>query len=439
MALNVAVVGGGISGLSAAVSLRRAGHIVHVYERSSHNNEVGAAIHVPPNAARALLAWGLDPVHAKFVTTKSSYRANEKTLVRFHMGKEVEEQIPIRCGAPWFLAHRVDLHEELKRLATEPESPGAPGHPADVSLRTKIIHYNTDEPSITLDNGEIIKPDVVIAADGIYSIAVEAILGEPRPLDAPQNACFRFLIPADDINADPKTKFFTEDDDGQMKFFVGDNKRIVSYPCRDNEVHNFVAIYNTEHEALDLSKKESRHSPEDKAKLLNKYSDVHPDLFAVISKATEVMQWPLLFRPPIPTWTKGSVALAGDAAHPMLPHQGQGGAQGIEDGVVLGIVLVGATKETMEERLKMYEKIRRNRASIIQIFSNAGQDQPELIRKDVSEFMPEDRIPKRPEDFFEYNFRYDIIEDSVTQLKKRYPTFELPGNFFQTTPGRIAS
>ncbi|KAL1894036.1 hypothetical protein Sste5346_006178 [Sporothrix stenoceras] len=426
MSLNVAIVGGGISGLTAAVSLRRAGHVVRVYERSSHNNEVGAAIHVPPNAARALLAWGLDPVHAKFVTTKSSYRANEKTLVRFHTGKEVEEQIPIRCGAPWFLTHRVDLHEELKRLATEPEGPGAPGTPATVSLKAKIVHYNTEKPSITLDNGDIIKPDVVIAADGIHSIAVEAILGEPRPLGAPQNACFRFLIPADEIDDDPKTKFFTEDDDGRMKFFVGDNKRIVTYPCRNNEVHNFVAIYNTEHETLDLSKKESRHSPEDKAKMLE-------------NKATEVMQWPLLFRPPIPTWTKGSVALAGDAAHPMLPHQGQGGAQGIEDGVVLGLVLAGATKEDVPERLKLYEKIRRNRASIIQIFSNAGQDQPELIRKDASAFMPEDKIPKRPEDFFDYNFRYDIIEDSLGQLKEKYPAFELPTNFFQNVPGKIAA
>ena len=141
MALNVAIVGGGISGLSAAVSLRRAGHNVQVFERSAHNNEVGAAIHVPPNASRALLAWGLDPVHARFVTTKSSYRADEKTLVRFHTGREVERQIPIRCGAPWFLAHRVDLHNELKRLATEPESPASPGRPADVFLQSKIVHY----------------------------------------------------------------------------------------------------------------------------------------------------------------------------------------------------------------------------------------------------------------------------------------------------------
>ena len=137
MALNIVIVGGGIAGFSAAISLRRAGHTVRVYERSALNNEVGAAIHVPPNASRALLAWGLDPVGAKFVTTKSSFRANAKTLKRFHEGT-TEAQIPIQCGAPWYLAHRVDLHEELKRLAIDPDGQGSP---ATVFLQSEVLKY----------------------------------------------------------------------------------------------------------------------------------------------------------------------------------------------------------------------------------------------------------------------------------------------------------
>jgi salicylate hydroxylase len=137
MALNILIAGGGIAGFSAAVALRRAGHAVRVYERSSLNNEVGAAIHVPPNASRALLAWGLDPVRAKFVTTKSSYRAYAKTLERFHEGT-TEAEIPIQCGAPWYLAHRVDLHEELKRLATEPDGQGSP---VTVLLKSEVVKY----------------------------------------------------------------------------------------------------------------------------------------------------------------------------------------------------------------------------------------------------------------------------------------------------------
>lgn len=63
------------------------------------------------------------------------------------------------------------------------------------------------------------------------------------------------------------------------------------------------------------------------------------------------------------------------------------------------MVLVGASRENVAERLKLYEKIRRNRASLMQIFSNAGQDEPELIRKDASRFMPIEKVPSksRPE------------------------------------------
>jgi len=78
----------------------------------------------------------------------------------------------------------------------------------------------------------------------------------------------------------------------------------------------------------------------------------------------------------------------------MLPHQGQGGAQGLEDGVVMGIVMCGAsTPEDIGARLALYEKIRRNRASSIQIMSNVGQDQTHLVRKELMEFIPEKDIP----------------------------------------------
>lgn len=135
-ALNVVIVGGGISGLAAALSLRRAGHTVHIYERSSLNNEIGAAIHLAPNASRALLAWGLDPVRAKFVVCKCSFRAKGDTLEKFHVG--TEDYIEEKYGAPWFLCHRVDLHDELKRLATGPEGLGKP---AEVHLKSGVVKY----------------------------------------------------------------------------------------------------------------------------------------------------------------------------------------------------------------------------------------------------------------------------------------------------------
>ncbi len=60
-------------------------------------------------------------------------------------------------------------------------------------------------------------------------------MGRPNPPEPSKdmyNFCYRFLIPVSDVESDPATKFFNEGDDGRMKFFVGDLKRIVSYPCR---------------------------------------------------------------------------------------------------------------------------------------------------------------------------------------------------------------
>jgi salicylate hydroxylase len=133
--LDIVIVGGGIGGFAAAISCRRAGHNVQVYERSSMNNELGAAIHVCPNASRGLLAWGLDPVQARFVNAKRSYRKHGSTLETFH--ETVEDYITAKFGAPWYFAHRVDLHEALKGLATGEGE----GKPAEVHLKSEVVKY----------------------------------------------------------------------------------------------------------------------------------------------------------------------------------------------------------------------------------------------------------------------------------------------------------
>ena len=134
--LNIIIIGAGIGGLAAALTLRRAGHSVHIYERSSLNNELGAAIHVAPNASRGLQALGLDPVVARFVDCKSSWRADSASLKIFHEADD--SYVAAKFGAPWWLCHRVDLHEALKKLALGEEGEGVP---AVVHLKAEVTAY----------------------------------------------------------------------------------------------------------------------------------------------------------------------------------------------------------------------------------------------------------------------------------------------------------
>jgi len=120
-----------------------------------------------------------------------------------------------------------------------------------------------------LSNGSIVSGDLIIAADGVHSGAVKAILGAPNPAvpTTNYNFAYRFLIPSKEIAADSETAQFAECDDGRMKFIVGDGHRLVWYPCRkyaslqiglelsrfvsvltrnSNEEHNFVAIFNND-------------------------------------------------------------------------------------------------------------------------------------------------------------------------------------------------
>lgn len=249
--LHIVIAGAGIAGLAAAVSLRRAGHHVRLYEQSSLNNEVGAAITIPPNASRILLAWGVRPQDWGFVLAEGASGYDPFTMEKT-MDFGSKGSAEAIGGAPMYLSHRVDLHNCLQWLATREQGPGVP---AKIHRQSNVAAFDPEAPSITLRNGEVIHADLIVGADGVHSRAAEAVLQHKVEAIAPQhsNICYRFLIPASVLEEDPETRHWNIANRSRIRVFSHNDtqRRLVTYVCRDNTVHNFVGLIYDESARLD--------------------------------------------------------------------------------------------------------------------------------------------------------------------------------------------
>ncbi|ORY90089.1 hypothetical protein BCR35DRAFT_317057 [Leucosporidium creatinivorum] len=358
--LKIIIIGAGIAGLAAATALR-AEHQVLVLESSRLKQEVGAAIHLGPNASKiAIERWGMD------LTRLNSPEVAWYTEYTQQGEPQIKAQIDTRrdFGAPWLLNHRVDLHQELRRLATDAEGPGAP---ATVRTGARVLSVDGDEGTVTLGDGEILKADVLVGADGIHSIARTAVLGYDLVAKRSGHSAYRMLIPREKVIEDPELSFLVDGTSLGITTFVSHDRRVVAYPCRGStrpELLNIVAIVPDR--ALEAGSTESWSAEGSVAELVASFSSFAPKL------RPSCGLWQLRDQDPLHSWTRGRLIIIGDASHAMLPHQGQGGGQSVEDAEALGALLSGLTRaqsSRIPQRLQLVESVRIERASKIQGYS----------------------------------------------------------------------
>ncbi|ESZ93892.1 hypothetical protein SBOR_5713 [Sclerotinia borealis F-4128] len=362
--LKVLIAGGGIGGLSAAIFLRQAGHIVEIFEQSRLASETGAAITVPSNVNGLLRRFGMVPEDhgANLHEWMTEYRPNGELVYS-------RDFRPLSKGYPYpsQLIHRVDLHSAMKNIATGKEGKG---FPAILHTRSSVTSVDAEAPSLTLDDGSTHTGDFIIAADGIHSRIRASLVKDHPPPESSGASAFRFLIPIDEIRADPKTAHFVEKR-GAMLLFYGKDRRIVAYPCRNNTLLNLVAMH-PEEETEASSEEWSQSASKDS--MLGCYTSFADDIRALLAKAAPegIKLWNLLDHDELgrENWVHGKVALLGDAAHGFLPHQGQGGAQAIEDSAAIGALFpLGTQSSDIQQRLKLYVQARYDRATLVQDFT----------------------------------------------------------------------
>lgn len=302
--LSVAVVGGGIGGLAAALSLLRAGMDVHVYEQTRSLHDVGAGIQISPNAARILRRLGLtheSAMHGVRPLALHQRRWDDgRTLRSTPLGAAVE----LACGSPYYQAHRADLLNVLMgRL---------PADRLHIGHRLTALTQHADRVEVEFENGRNVAVDALVGADGIHSTVRRIVFGDES---ARFTGCvaYRGLVAADRLTALELPL--------ESQIWMGPGRHFVHYFVRGAAVMNFVAIVER-----DSWTRESWTEQAPLSEVLAEFAGWHRQVRSILEAAEEVFLWGLFEHAPMPRWSAGRVTLLGDACHAMLPFLAQGAA-----------------------------------------------------------------------------------------------------------------
>ncbi|OWV91397.1 salicylate hydroxylase [Rhizobium sp. R635] len=324
---HAAIIGAGISGLTAALSLSRRGISSEIFEQASELTEVGAGLQVSPNASRILDELGVLEELSKVWLEPDAIRlisgGSLRQLAAVPAGKFARE----RWRAPYGVLHRTTLQKTL--LAAVEADPLCRLH---LGVRMEASLPPCESTA-----------DLVIGADGVWSKLRQSIPASPSTRFS-GNIAYRFTI------TEAEAPGFL--DRTCVSAFLGGSAHLVSYPLKEAGSFNMVAIT-----AGNLAPQtwQSEPAAEQRAQLRARFSGWNTAILSLLERQAKLTFWPL-FETTAGAWQDGRrTVLIGDAAHAMMPFAAQGAAMAIEDAYELAAFLPG---RPVAEALSLFEKHR---------------------------------------------------------------------------------
>ncbi|CAL1694064.1 unnamed protein product [Somion occarium] len=391
---RVAIVGGGVCGLTCAIALAKKGVPVDVFESAGEFLEIGAGVGLGPNSVRILRGLGVfEDVLAK--STDPDLNMNAFRFISGYEGHEVLYDNPLPkedCGIGIlrfaFLNALVGHFDKSK---------------AHFHKRCTNVTPSAQNPSrlvLAFADGTTYEADLVIGADGIRSSVRSIVTGRPSDanLSFSNTIAYRALVSWDQL----KDKGLKTDLTKGMTCFAGKGRHIIVYPINGGKTINVVAfVTNMDGDIpvgngkLPLGAQWVCDAPKDE--LLSKYEEFGSDIKTLLSCVRKSSKWSIhIVYPPLESYVNGRIALVGDSAHAMRTHLGAGAGQGLEDGYVLSHLLghPSANANNLEQVLQVYDGVRRPRAQEIwertartgEIYEGRGPSgfSPEGFTKDLT-------------------------------------------------------
>ncbi|KAI8165078.1 ABC transporter [Colletotrichum sp. SAR 10_70] len=334
---NIVIVGGGIAGLSSAIALRGPNRHITVLEQSHLNKEIGATISLQPNASKIVeKEWGLEDSLAK----KGSMA--DKAFRIYDTDGKLHAEIPFHLK---------------KNYGAE-----------------RMVYHSK-------------------------SVLRQAVIGKEAPAIPTGLSAYRLIIDSSELEQDKDFTSVINPKESITTMIMGHDRRIIMGPARNGSIYSIVAMVPDD-QMQENAEGKSWTTKGDPEKLRETFKVFPPWARAVFKNCTEVGLWQLRDLDPLKTWHKGRTIIIGDASHPMLPTQGQGASQSVEDAEALGAIFSDVkTKPTEEEVAKQTVfECRYDRATLIQGYSR--QSGKPATDKSTN------KITMNPGEFMDYNCNY---------------------------------
>jgi len=242
-----------------------------------------------------------------------------------------------------FRSHRADLLNALAAVL--------PSRIINTGHRCIGFEQSASAASLKFANGATVEADIVIAADDIHSVLQEHVVS-PKPPEYSGVRAYRGLVPIEKLAEWPAET---------QQVWMGEGKHFIVYPVRGGRLINYVGFVPSQN-----AMSESWSAIGDRNELAAAFDGWDSRIATLLEAVETCFWWGLYDRLPLDAWTNGRLALLGDAAHPMLPHLGQGANQTIEDGVALSVLLEGRDSAEIPDVAKQYEMLRRKRTDMVQ-------------------------------------------------------------------------
>lgn len=316
MTRQALIVGGGIGGLAAAAAAARAGWEARLFERAAQFSEAGAGIQLGPNATRILFGWGLREQFETVAAFPETLRVRGALDGRELGALELGDRFGRRYGAPYATVHRADLQQLLLEEAR--------ARGVELCLASPMQGATVQGDAVLLEGpgGKQVEGDALVAADGLWSAVRGSVIASGPPRDT-GHVAYRALAAQRDLPV--RVRGF------DIRVWLGPRLHVVAYPVGGGARLNVVVLVEGQGRAADLRDWDQAATF---SALQAAAGPLCPELQELLIAMPGWRLWTLHDRDPVrgaDEISRGPIALAGDAAHPMLPYFAQGAGMAIED------------------------------------------------------------------------------------------------------------